>query len=58
MDGGPIHLAGLPRGVLFVEALTGLDRPPARGAWFLFLPIRLVDGTGGIGRAIAVLPGR
>lgn len=40
-----------------VEALSGLGQLPPRGAWFLFLPIRLVDGTGGPGRALAVLPG-
>lgn len=55
-DGAPAHLAGLPHGLPFVEALCNLDRLPARGAWFLFLPLRLVAGTGGPGRAIAVLP--
>lgn len=54
--GGPTHVAGLSRGITFVEALTGLRALPPRGAWFLFLPIRLVDGTGGPGRALAVLP--
>ena len=55
-DGAPTHLAGLSRGMTFVEALTGLRALPPRGAWFLFLPIRLVDGTGAPGRALAVLP--
>jgi isatin hydrolase len=55
-DGGPTHLAGLTQGMTFVEALSGLARLPTRGAWFLFLPLRLVGGTGGPGRAIAVLP--
>jgi kynurenine formamidase len=55
-DGAPTHLAGLSRGMGFVEALTGLRTLPPRGAWFLFLPIRLVNGTGGPGRAIGVLP--
>lgn len=55
-DGGPTHLAGLPQGMAFLEALTGLEAVPARGAWFLFLPLRLVGGTGGPGRALAVLP--
>lgn len=54
-DGTPAHLAGL--GMTFLEALTGLRQLPATGAWFLFLPLKLVDGTGGPGRAIAVLPG-
>jgi kynurenine formamidase len=56
-DGGaPTHLAGLTRGMVFVEALTRLDELPPQGAWFLFLPLRLVDGTGAPGRALAVLP--
>jgi isatin hydrolase len=55
-NGAPTHLAGLGHGMTFVEALTGLAGLPPRGAWFLFLPIRLVDGTGGPGRALAVLP--
>jgi kynurenine formamidase len=42
--------------MVFVEALAGLDRLPPRGAWFLFLPLNLVDGTGAPGRALAVLP--
>ena len=55
--GAPTHLAGLPHGMTFIEALGGLEVVPPRGAWFLFLPIRLVGGTGGPGRALAVLPG-
>ena len=54
--GGPTHLGGLSQGMVFVEALTGLDRLPPRGGWFLFLPLNLVDGTGAPGRALAVLP--
>jgi kynurenine formamidase len=54
--GGLTHLAGLSRGMVFVEALSGLDRLPPRGAWFLFLPLNLVDGTGAPGRALAVVP--
>jgi kynurenine formamidase len=42
--------------MVFVETLAGLDRLPPRGAWFLFLPLNLVDGTGAPGRALAVLP--
>jgi isatin hydrolase len=47
--GAPTHLAGLTRGMTFVEALTGLRRLPPRGAWFLFLPLHLVGGTGAPG---------
>jgi kynurenine formamidase len=42
--------------MVFVEALTGLDRLPPRGAWFPFLPLNLVHGTGAPGRALAVVP--
>jgi isatin hydrolase len=55
-DIGPVHHAGLSRGMAFVEALSGLCQLPARGAWFLFLPIRVWHGTGAPGRALAVLP--
>lgn len=55
-NGADTHLAGLTRGMTFVEALTGLRQLPPRGAWFLFLPLNLVDGTGSPGRALAVLP--
>jgi isatin hydrolase len=54
--GAPTHLAGLPHGMTFIEALGGLDPVPPRGAWFLFLPLRLAGGTGSPGRALAVLP--
>jgi hypothetical protein len=43
--------------MVFVEALTNLARLPARGAYFLMLPVRIEEGTGGPGRAIGVLPG-
>lgn len=33
--GAPTHLAGLSRGMTFVEALAGLRALPPRGAWFL-----------------------
>jgi len=54
--GGPVHVAGLSRGMLFVEALGRLDAVPPRGATFLFLPVRVSHGTGGPGRAVALLP--
>jgi len=57
-DGAPTHLAGLAHGQVFVECLTQLHRLPARGAFFLFLGLRIVNGTGGPGRAVALLPDR
>ncbi len=56
-DGGPVHVAGLSRGAVFVEALTGLVQLPARGAFFQFVPVKVAHGTGAPGRAMAWLPG-
>src|SRR6202012_5362725 len=54
--GAPTQLAALPHGMTFVEALGHLDPVPARGAWFLFLPLRLGGGGRAPARALAVLP--
>lgn len=56
-DPMPVHVCGLRAGTVFVECLTRLDRLPARGAWFCFLPLKVEGGTGAPGRAIALLPG-
>jgi kynurenine formamidase len=50
---GP-HLAALERGLVVVEELVGLGELPAVGALFIFLPLKLVGGTGAPGRAIAL----
>lgn len=55
-DGAPVHQEGLSRGMVFVELLTGLAALPVRGAHFLFLPLKLAGGTGGPGRAVALVP--
>ena len=55
-DGGPVHVAGLSAGAVFVEALTHLDLLPTHGAWFCFAPLNVSRGTGAPGRAFAVLP--
>ena len=55
-DGAPVHVAGLSGGAVFVEALTGLDRLPPLGAFFLFAPLNVARGTGAPGRALAWLP--
>jgi kynurenine formamidase len=55
-DGGPVHREGLGSGVVFVEALTGLHRLPARGAHFLCAPLNLARGTGAPARAMAWVP--
>jgi kynurenine formamidase len=55
-DGASAHTAGLSRGMVFVEGLAALDSLPPRGAWFVFLPLRLRDGSGAPGRAIGLIP--
>jgi kynurenine formamidase len=55
-EGNEVHRAGLSRGMLFVEGLANLERLPARGASFVFLPIKIAAASGAPGRAIAVLP--
>jgi kynurenine formamidase len=54
-DGVPAHQEGLSRGMRYVELLTGLNQLPPRGAYFIFLPVKVAGSTGGPGRAIALL---
>jgi isatin hydrolase len=56
-DGIPVHQEGLSRGLRYVEILTNLDQLPVRGAFFVFLPLKIAGSSGGPGRAIAFLPG-
>jgi kynurenine formamidase len=55
-EGIEVHKEGLSREMLFVEMLTNLDRLPARGANFVFLPVKIAVASGAPGRAIAILP--
>jgi kynurenine formamidase len=55
-DGAPTHVEGLSRGVAFVEGLARLVELPARGAYFLFLPVKVRGATGGLGRAVGLVP--
>jgi kynurenine formamidase len=55
-DGAPTHWEGLSRGIRYVEHLVGLGQLAPRGAQFVFLPIKVADGTGAPGRAIAFVP--
>jgi kynurenine formamidase len=55
-DGEPAHVAGLSAGMVYVEALANLSELPSRGSLFIFLPIKVKQGTGGPGRAIALVP--
>ncbi len=54
-DDAPPHIAALGRGTVLVEKLIGLGQLPPRGAFFLFLPLKVEGGTGAPGRAIAIL---
>lgn len=55
-EGVPPHVFGLGRGMLYIELLANLRELPARGAFFIFLPIKIVGGSAGPGRAIALVP--
>jgi isatin hydrolase len=55
-DGRPAHVAGLERGMLYVECLCRLGDLPPRGATFVFLPVKVRGATGGPGRAVAFVP--
>lgn len=51
-----VHWAGLERGILYVESVCNLGLLPPRGAYFIFLPVKVEGSTGGPGRAIAIVP--
>jgi len=55
-DGFPIHIYGLGREMAFLEGLANLARLPARGAYFIFLPLKVEGSSGAPGRAIALVP--
>jgi len=55
-DGVPPHVFGLGKGMMYVELLANLKDVPARGAFFIFLPIKIKGGSAGPGRAIALVP--
>lgn len=54
--GQAVHLAGLRHGMSWEEMLTGLGRLPARGAFYLALPLKVADQSGSPSRAIAFVP--
>ena len=55
-NGVPVHQEGLQRGLIYVEGLARLEQLPARGAQFLFLPLKIAGASGCPGRAIAIIP--
>jgi isatin hydrolase len=48
------HVAGLKHGMTWDELLTNVGKLPARGAFYISLPTKIVDGSGATTRAIAV----
>ena len=54
-SGEATHTAGLGKGIVFLEGMANLRALPATGAQFIFLPIRLLRGSGAPGRAIALI---
>ncbi len=55
-DVASAHRLLLGADVVVVENLIGLGALPSRGATFVFLPLKLADGSGAPGRAIALVP--
>lgn len=51
-----VHYTTLPAGIWHLEGLIELGRVPARGAWLVAAPLRLVDGSGAPARVFAILP--
>jgi kynurenine formamidase len=55
-DGQPTHVAGLRHGMSWEELLTNLGALPVRGAYYIALPTKIVDQSGGPARAVAFVP--
>ena len=51
-----VEAISLGAGIVYVENLIGLHQVPATGAWLVFLPLKLVGGSGAPGRAVALVP--
>lgn len=52
-----VHHRVLPSGAWQLEGLVNLLDVPARGAWLIVAPLRLVGGSGTPARAFAIVPG-
>jgi kynurenine formamidase len=50
------HVAGLGKGMVYVEQLMNLDKLPPTGAYFIYLPVSTRGTSGGPGAAIAIIP--
>jgi isatin hydrolase len=53
----PVHQEGLSQGMRYMEVLTNFGELPIRGAYFVFLPLKIAGSSGRPGRATALLPG-
>lgn len=53
-DEGP-HWIALENEMVVVEKLTSLSKLPPRGAYYMFFPLKIENGTGSPGRAIAIV---
>lgn len=54
-DGFGTHFAGIQRGIVFTENLIQLSSLPARGAFYMGLPLNIADQSGSPVRAVALL---
>lgn len=54
-NGAMTHIAGLRRGMVFIECLAALHQLEPTGAYFIFLPVKVARSAGGPGRAIAMI---
>ncbi|HXY52605.1 MAG TPA: cyclase family protein [Terriglobales bacterium] len=54
-DGFGTHLAGIQRGIVFTENLIRLSALPARGAFYIGLPLSIADQSGSPVRAVALV---
>lgn len=54
-DDDPPHWHWHSKGCVNIEKLVNVGLLPPRGAYFIFLPLKVVGGTGSPGRAIAIL---
>ena len=52
--GQATHVAGLKHGMTWDELLTNVGKLPARGAFYIALPTKIVDGSGATTRAVAL----
>lgn len=53
--GQGVHVRALGKGAVFIECLSNLDHLPQVGAYFMFLPLKILNATGSPGRAVALI---